>query len=82
MQRILAHKTVSLTELRDPAKVLTQAGSSTVAVLNRNHVVGYFVPKAAVDQVKFEYAGKAEVLGMLKQSRNEVEPILDYLKDK
>ncbi len=46
MEKILSSKTVSLTKLRDPAKALSKAGNSPVAVLNRNNVVGYFVPKS------------------------------------
>jgi hypothetical protein len=82
MEKILTHKTVSLTELRDPTKVLANAGDSPVAVLNRNNVVGYFVPKAAVDRVDFEYADSAEVRKILQESIQEHQAILDYLKDK
>ena len=82
MEHLLTHKTVSLTELRDPAKVLEQAGSSPVAVLNRNKVVGYFVPVAAVDTLSFEPASKADILSALAQADAEMAPVLDYLKDK
>lgn len=48
MQKILTKKTVSLTDLRDPKKVLEFAGDEPVAVMNRNKVVGYFIPVSAI----------------------------------
>ncbi len=82
MERILAHKTVSLTELRDPAKVLAGAGQSPVAVLNRNHVVGYFVPKSAVDNVDFRYGDTLNVQKTVDESIEQNKELIDYLKDK
>ena len=82
MERILANKTVSLTELRDPAKVLAEAGESPVAVLNRSHVVGYFVPKSAVDKVEFGYADRVKVKKTVDESIKQNQTLLDYLKDK
>ncbi len=82
MEHILTSKTVSLTELRDPAKVLSNAGDSPVAVLNRNKVVGYFVPLAAVTQVDLETVSKQQLREALDSSKEQVQPILDYLKDK
>ena len=82
MKKILANKTVSLTELRDPAKVLAGAGSMPVAVLNRSNVVGYFVPKSAVDNVAFTYAGSADVQETVDQSIGDNQALLAYLKDK
>lgn len=82
MQKILTHKTVSLTELRDPAKVLANAGDSPVAVLNRNKVVGYFVPSSVVDGVSFEQADSDEVQAALEATISQHQNVLDYLKDK
>jgi len=82
MEHLLTHKTVSLTELRDPAKVLEKAGSTPVAVLNRNKVVGYFVPAAAVEPVSFEPASADELRAAISRVRSEMKPVLDYLKDK
>lgn len=79
MEKLLSNKTVSLTELRDPAKVLSNAGDSPVAVLNRNNVVGYFVPKSAVDQINIEYAGSGDVEKLLKANADKHQPVLDYL---
>ena len=71
MERILANKTVSLTELRDPAKVLSGAGESPVAVLNRSKVVGYFLPKSAVDNVDFRYADTVDEKKLLMSQLNK-----------
>lgn len=82
MQKILAHKTVSMTELRDPAKVLANAGDSPVAVLNRNKVVGYFVPNTVVEEIEFEPANSVEVQQTADASVARHRDILNYLKDK
>lgn len=82
MEKVLSSKTVSLTELRDPAKVLAKAGDSPVAVLNRNNVVGYFVPKSAVDQLDIEAADPDRVQQLLADNSDKHQPVLDYLKDK
>jgi len=82
MENMLSNKTVSFTELRDPAKVLAHAGDTPVAILNRNKVVGYFVPLSAVTQVNFEKTNSEQLQKILKESDEEVKPILDYLKDK
>ena len=48
MEHLLTNLTASLTELREPSKVLARAGNRPVAILNRNEAIGYFVPKSAV----------------------------------
>ena len=53
METLLTNKTVSVTELREPRKVIDKAGSKPVAVLNRSNVVGYFVPASAVEKLDF-----------------------------
>ena len=50
MQTILARKAISMTELREPAKVFAQAGNEPIAILNRDQVVGYCVPVGALEQ--------------------------------
>jgi antitoxin StbD len=82
MEKILTNKTVSLTEMRDPAKVLANAGDTPVAVLNRNKVVGYFVPNGAVNQIELEYADHGEVQKTADDSIERNQHILDYLQDK
>ena len=45
MERVLANRSVSITELkRSPSAVLEQAGSEPVAVLNHNRPAAYLLP--------------------------------------
>ena len=82
MQHLLTKNTASLTELRDPKKVLDQAGDKPVAILNRNQLAGYFVPVAAVEKVHFDVADANDVMAALKKRKAALAPTLDYLKDK
>jgi antitoxin StbD len=82
MQSLIAHKTASLTELRDPAKVISQAGSSPVAVMNRNKCVGYFVPVEAVEKLSFEAASLDDVKAAMTKRKAATQPVLTYLQDK
>lgn len=83
MQNLLTNKTVSLTELRDPNKVIKNAGDRPVAVLNRNKLVGYFVPSTAVDNApETKVAATDEVKAALAKTKQQRQPVLDYLKDK
>ena len=43
MENLLTSLTASLTELREPNKVIAKAGNKPVAILNRNEAIGYFV---------------------------------------
>jgi antitoxin StbD len=82
MENLLTNKTASLTELRDPKKVIEKAGDKPVAILNRSHLEGYFVPAAAVEKISFQAADSNRVSELLKKRRNKLDPTLEYLKDK
>lgn len=82
METLLTNKTASLTELRDPKRVIEKAGDRPVAILNRNQLEGYFVPASAVGKIQFEPAADESVLTALRQRRETLAPVLDYLKDK
>lgn len=82
MQKILATKTASLTDLRDPMKVIEAAGDSPVAIMNRGEVIGYFVPEIRVHTVESRHATKEEVVQATSEIREKIQPVLDYLKDK
>ncbi|MEX0918269.1 MAG: prevent-host-death family protein [Candidatus Paceibacterota bacterium] len=82
MQKLLTTKTISLTELRDPKKFIEAAGDSPVAIMNRNKVVGYFVPEAAAGKQDHIYADKAAVVKAFVANKKKMQPVLDYLKDK
>ena len=82
MEHLLTNKTASLTELRDPKRVIEQAGGKPVAILNRNKLEGYFVPASAVGKLSVEPAESDEVMAVLKKRKSVIQPTLDYLKDK
>lgn len=82
METLLSNITASLTELRDPKKVIEQAGDRPVAILNRNQLEGYFVPASAVEKLSFEPATPEEITDALKRRKKALRPTLDYLKDK
>tara|TARA_Y100000031_G_scaffold152249_1_gene195004 strand:- start:456 stop:704 length:249 start_codon:yes stop_codon:yes gene_type:complete len=82
METLLSNITASLTELRDPKKVIEQAGDKPVAILNRNQLEGYYVPASAVGKISFEPAEEKDVLSALKKRKKALKPTLDYLKDK
>ena len=82
MQKTLPEKSVSVTELQNPEKVLAEAGGGPVAVMRNGEVVGYFVPKSAVEQPTFEYMDSAELDRILEENKAKHQPVLDYLQDK
>lgn len=82
MQFLLTNQTASLTELREPRKVLDGAGGKPVAILDRNRVVGYFVPMAAIEPLRFEAAADADFEAALVDSLTQDAAIYDYLRDK
>ncbi|TQV84242.1 prevent-host-death family protein [Exilibacterium tricleocarpae] len=82
MQSLLTNKTASITEFRDPSKVIDSAGGEPVAVLNRNRVVGYFVPVEAVEKLSFESTGAGEAKATIKKRKPAIASVLKYLEDK
>jgi antitoxin StbD len=82
MQNLLTNKTASLTELRNPKKVIKQAGGKPVAILNRDHLEGYFVPASAVEILSFEPTEAGEAAKIFKDRKQQLNATLDYLKDK
>ena len=81
IQRIKANKTASLTDLRDPMKVIEAAGNEPVAIMNRNQVVGYFVPEASTN-IEYSYVSREEFDRLLPEVLEKAAPVLDYLKDR
>ena len=82
MENLLTNKTASLTELRDPKKVIEKAGDKPVAILNRSQLEGYFVSATAVEKISFQVAEPREVSELLKKRRSKLDSTLEYLKDK
>ena len=82
MTRLLTPHIATMTELREPHKVLERSGGKPVAILKNSAVVAYLVPEAAVDTAEHRVATREEVMAYLEASRDRVQPVLDYLKDK
>jgi antitoxin StbD len=82
MENLLTPLTASLTELREPNKVIAKAGNQPVAILNRNEAIGYFVPKSAVVDIKLKVASNDQLKAFLKNKLPKIEHVIDYLKDK
>lgn len=81
MTRLLTNHIATITELREPHKVLERSGGKPVAILKNSAVVAYLVPEeATVSNVR--YATMDEVMESLERTREIAQPVLDYLKDK
>ncbi|WP_261385199.1 hypothetical protein [Vannielia litorea] len=82
MNRIFASQSCTMTELREPQKVLDRANGKPVAIMKNSRVVGYLVPEAATPEEEPRVATMDELQTYLESSRERVQPVLDYLKDK
>ena len=82
METLLTSLTASLTELREPNKVIARAGNQPVAILNRNEAIGYFVPKSAVADLDVVQASNQQLADFIQKKLPKIEHIIDYLKDK
>lgn len=82
MTRLATPNICTMTELREPQKVLDRANGQPVAILKNSALVGYIVPAEAVGQVEHRYATLEEVMDVLERSKDRVQPVLDYLRDK
>ncbi|MBU3621080.1 hypothetical protein [Polynucleobacter sp. CS-Odin-A6] len=82
MEILLTSLTASLTELREPNKVIAKAGNNPVAILNRNEAIGYFVPKSAVSNIEIKPISDEQVGTFLRDDLHEISHVLEYLKDK
>ena len=82
MTRLATPQIATMTELREPQKVLDRAGGKPIAILKNSALVAYLVPADAVEQSEHRYATMEEVLESLARTRANVQPVLDYLKDK
>ncbi|MDO5647291.1 hypothetical protein [Paracoccus sp. (in: a-proteobacteria)] len=81
MTRLLTNHICTITELREPHKVLERAGGKPVAILKNSQLVGYLVPEQATEP-QARALTRDEVQALLDQSRADVQPVLDYLQDK
>jgi antitoxin StbD len=83
MTRLLTNHICTMTELREPHKVLERSGGKPVAILKNSALVGYLVPAEAVQAPEeHRYATMEEVMESLARRRSVNQPVLDYLRDK
>ena len=82
MTRLRTPHIATMTEMREPHKVLERSGGHPVAILKNSALVGYFVPAAAVDKVEHRAATLDEVRESIARRRVLNQPVLDYLRDK
>ena len=62
MTKLLTSHIATMTEMREPHKVLERSGGKPVAVLKNSALVGYFVPAEAVQQIESRITTREEVL--------------------
>ena len=82
IQKIKATKTASLTDLRDPRKIIDTLVDGQVAILDRNKVVAYLQHPSQVEDRDYSYLPEGTVKEIFKKRKSEVQPVLEYLKDK
>lgn len=83
MTRLLTPLIATMTELREPQKVLDRAHGQPVAILKNSQLVAYLVPAEAAQGLEGHRAATMEeVMTHLRETRAKVQPVLDYLKDK
>lgn len=83
MARILARHIATMTELRDPQKVLDAAQGEPVAILKNSKVVAYMVPAERVAGApEHRYATMEELERVLDERQEVNQPVLDWLRDK
>jgi len=83
MTRLLTNHIATMTEMREPHKVLERSGGKPVAILRNSALVGYLVPaEAATGLEGHRHATMDEFSDAFESTRVRAQPILDYLKDK
>ena len=83
MTRLATPQIATMTEMREPQKVLDRAGGQPVAILKNSTLVGYLVPAEAVASLDDHRALTMDELdAILTRTRAKAQPVLDYLKDK
>ncbi len=82
MARLLTNHICTMTELREPQKVLDRADGKPVAIMKNSRCVGYIVPEAATLQEEPRYASMDEVMQAIRDTQDQAAPVLEYLKDK
>lgn len=82
MTRLHTNHICTMTELREPHKVLERSGGKPVAVMKNSKCVAYLVPEEATLQDAPRYATMEEVMAAIEATKEQAAPVLEYLKDK
>ena len=82
MTRLATRNICTMTELREPQKVFDRANGEPVAILKNSQLVGYLVPAEAMPDHTTRPATMDEVMAHLRATHADVQPVLDYLRDK
>ena len=82
MTRLHSNHICTMTELREPQKVLDRAAGKPVAIMKNSRCVGYLVPEEATLQGEPRYATMDEVLQAIHDTHEQSAPVLEYLRDK
>ncbi len=83
MTRLLTNHIATMTEMREPHKVLERSGGKPVAILRNSALVGYFVPaEAAREPDEIRAATDEEFEAAFAATKDRAQPVLDYLRDK
>ena len=83
MTSLFTKQIATITELREPQKVLDRANGKPIAILKNSQPVAYLVPiEAATGMEGHRALTMDEVMAYIEESRERVQPVLDYLKDK
>ena len=82
MTRLRTPHIATMTEMREPHKVLERSGGHPVAILKNSALVGYLIPAEAVDKTEHHTATLEEVMESIARRRAVNQPVLDYLRDK
>ena len=82
MARLHTNHICTITELREPHKVLERSGGKPVAVMKNSKCVAYLVPEEATLQEEPRYATMDEVMAAIEATKEQAAPVLEYLRDK
>lgn len=82
MTRLLTKNIATMTELREPQKVLDRANGEPVAILKNSKAVAYIVPAEHLHAPEDGFATWDEFEKAFADTAAEAQPVLDYLKDK
>jgi antitoxin StbD len=82
MATLLTRNIASMTEMREPHKVLEKSRGEPVAVLKNSALVGYFVPAEAISNEQHRTAAIEEIRHSLKSRKAITQSVVNYLKDK